>query len=67
VSESNETNQRTEEIVSDGYSVAVMEDDLERMKNDPRIRVTDHTGMGPMSEFDVFVSFGIVAGRNQND
>jgi len=50
---------------ADGYSAAVTEEEFERMKKDPRIRVTDYTGMGPMSEFDVFVSFGIVAGRNQ--
>ena len=44
----------------DGFSAAVTEDEFERMQNDPRIRVTDHTGMGPMSEFDVFLSWGFV-------
>jgi len=44
---------------SDGFSAAVSEAEFEKMKNDPRIQVTDHTGMGPMSEFDVFASFGL--------
>jgi hypothetical protein len=44
----------------EGYSVAVTESAFDRMKSDPRIRITDHTGMGPMSEFDIFVSFGVV-------
>lgn len=42
-----------------GYSVAMTEAEFERMKNDQDIRVTDWTGMGTMSEFDVFVSFGV--------
>lgn len=44
---------------SDGYSAALSEEAFERMMNDPRIRVTDHTNMGSMSEFDVFASFGL--------
>lgn len=52
--------------MTEGYSTAVTEGEFERMKNDPRLRVTDFTGMGPMSEFDVFVSWDF-AGTEHNE
>jgi hypothetical protein len=51
----------TETPQRDGYTVATYEGDFERMKDDPNIQVTDYSGMGSMSEFDVFVSYSVNA------
>lgn len=48
----------TETPQRDGYAVAVSESAFERMKANQNINITDYPGMGPQSEFDVFVSFG---------
>jgi hypothetical protein len=53
----------TETPQRDGYSVAVSESAFEQMKDDQHIRITDHSGMGPMSEFDVFVAFSVEVQR----
>ena len=53
--------------MSEGYSAAVTEGEFERMKNDPRIRVTDYHRMGSMPEFDVFLSWGFVEDEGQTD
>lgn len=42
-------------------SAAVSDSQFEELRDSPVVNVTDYTGMGPMGEFDVFVSFSLPA------